>query len=214
MKDSSLNIYWILFASLLLICCSKNQSSKASEEDVPPHTTICLQPFDNYTQQEAKQVKEVLEKMFLEFFDADFEFEVLPNREFTTDLMNDDKTRYRADKIIKLMSNEATSHRIMIGLTHKDVSCTYKGIQDWGVLGLSIHGTHACVASDFRLKSKRRDYWKVVTHEFTHTFFRYGHCPEDNPICIMKDAKGHPDFSKKESFCKTCKERINKKNKH
>ena len=199
---------YVFLASLILCCgCQKEEKIYCT---CPPTITICFQPFDNYTQQEAKQVKEVLEKKFLEFFDIEFEIEVLPNRPFTSDLMNDNKTRYRADKIIKLMAKEASNQRIMIGLTHKDVSCSYKGIRDWGVLGLSIHGTNACVASDFRLKSMKRDYWKVVTHEFIHTFFRYGHCPEDNNICIMKDAKGHADFSKKESFCKTCKEKINK----
>lgn len=200
-------VCWLLVASLTLLGCSKNQSSKAPEE-ASPNAAICLQPFDNFSQQEAERLKEVLEKTFLEFFDADFEFEVLPNRQLTADLMNDNKTRYRADKIIKLMSKEATSQRIMIGLTHKDVSCSYKGIQDWGVLGLSIHGTHACVASDFRVKNKKRDYWKVVTHEFTHTFYRYSHCPKDDPTCIMRDAKGKPDLGKQSGLCDYCKSQI------
>lgn len=198
---------YTLLASLILCCgCQKEEKIDCT---FPPTITICLQPFDNYTQQEAKQVKEVLEKKFLKSFDIEFEIEVLPNRPFTSDLMNDNKTRYRADKIIKLMAKEASNQRIMIGLTHQDVSCSYKGIQDWGVLGLCLHGKHACVASDFRVKNKKRDYWKVVTHEFIHTFYHYNHCPKDDPTCIMKDAKGHPEFSKKESFCKTCKEKIN-----
>ena len=207
MKGSSLNIYWILFFSLLLICCSKNQSSKVSE-DVCQHATICLQPFDNYSQQEAELLREVLENKFLEFFDADFEFEVLPNRQFTTDLMNDNKTRYRADKIIWFLAKEASDRKIIIGLTHKDVSCSYKGIQDWGVLGLCLHGTHACVASDFRVKNKKRDYWKVVTHEFTHTFYHYSHCPKDDSTCIMRDAKGKPDLGKQNRLCDYCKSQI------
>jgi archaemetzincin len=123
--------------------------------------------------------------------------------------MNDSKTRYRADKIINSLKKEANNHRIMIGLTHKDVSVPYKGKADWGVLGLSIHGTNTCVASDYRLKHKKRDYWKVVTHEFTHTACRYNHCPDDNPLCIMKDAKGKADFANKVGFCKTCREKIN-----
>ena len=198
----------MLSACFLFLSCANNPSAKVTEGE-GQHATICLQPFDNYSQQEAEQLKEVLEKQFMEFFDADFEFEVLPNIQFTIDLMNDNKTRYRADKIIKLMAKEASNQRIMIGLTHKDVSCSYKGIRDWGVLGLSIHGTHACVASDFRVKNKKHDYWKVVTHEFTHTYFGYSHCPKNDPTCIMKDAKGHPEFSKKERFCKACKEKIN-----
>ena len=198
----------LLLAFLALLGCSKSQRGKTPEEDVRPHATICLQPFDNYSQQEAEQLKEILEKKSLEFFDADFEFEVLPNRHFTNDLMNGNKTRYRADKIIRSLAKEACDKKIIIGLTHKDVSCSYKGIQDWGVLGLCLHGKHACVASDFRVKNNKRDYWKVVTHEFTHTFFRYGHCPEDNPTCIMKDAKGKPDLGKQSGLCDYCKSQI------
>ena len=208
MKDSSLNIYQILFASLILICCGKNQSNKVSEEDVSSHATICLQPFNNYSQQEAEQLREVLENKFIEFFDTDFEFEVLPHKHLTTDLMNDNKTRYRADKIIRSLAKEACDQKIIIGLTHKDVSCSYKGRQDWGVLGLCLHGTHACVASDFRVKNKKRDYWKVVTHEFTHTFYHYSHCPKDDPTCIMKDAKGKPDLGKQNRLCDYCKSQI------
>lgn len=97
----------LLLASLTLLGCGKNQSGKTPEENVRPHATICLQPFDNYSQQEAEQLREVLENKFVEFFDADFEFEVLTNKHLTTDLMNDNKTRYRADKIIWSLSKEA-----------------------------------------------------------------------------------------------------------
>ena len=199
-------VSWFYIVSLLLLSCNINQSNK--EELECPRTTIYLQPFDNYSQQEAEQLKEVLEKKFLEYFDVDFVFEVLPNRDLTTDLMNDPKTRYRADKIIRSLAKDACEQKIIIGLTHKDVSCSYKGKQDWGVLGLCLHGTHACVASDFRVKNKKRDYWKVVTHEFTHTFYHYSHCPKDDPTCIMKDAKGKPDLGKQCNLCETCKSQM------
>ena len=192
---------------LLVIMIGCREKTKQVNCTCPP--TIFLQPYDNYTQKEAKQLSKVLEKKFLELYGVDFEFEVLPNKKFSADLMNDSKSRYRADKIIDSLKKEASDHRIMIGLTHKDVSVPYKGKPDWGVLGLSIHGTYACVVSDYRLKNKKRDYWKVVTHEFTHTACNYSHCPEDNPTCIMKDAKGKADFANKVGFCKTCKEKIN-----
>ena len=188
----------------MLCGCKKTEQANCT---CPP--TIFLQPYDNYTQKEAKQLSKVLEKKFLELYGVEFEFEVLPNKKLSADLMNNSKSRYRADKIIDSLKKEANDHRIMIGLTHKDVSYTYNGKADWGVLGLSIHGTNACVVSDFRLKNKKRDYWKVVTHEFTHTACNYSHCPEDNPNCIMKDAKGKADFSNKVGFCRTCREKIN-----
>ena len=197
-------LLYILIAVLMLCGCKKTEDAKCT---CPP--TIFLQPYDNYPQKEAKQLSKVLEKKFLELYGVEFEFEVLPNKKLSADLMNDSKSRFRADKIIDSLKKEANDHRIMIGLTHKDVSYTYNGKADWGVLGLSIHGTYACVVSDYRLKNKKRDYWKVVTHEFTHTACNYSHCPNDDPTCIMKDAKGKADFANKVSFCKTCREKIN-----
>ncbi|MBQ6228486.1 MAG: hypothetical protein IJK08_08000 [Prevotella sp.] len=46
----------------------------------------------------------------------------------------------------------------------------------------------------------------MATHEFFHAVCNMHHCPNDDPRCIMKDAKGHADFSNKEHMCKTCKE--------
>ena len=199
-------LYYIFIAVLMLFGCKKTEQVNST---CPPTITICIQPYDNYTQKEAQQLSKVLEEEFKELFDREFKFEVLPNKSLTTELMNDAKTRYRADKIINSLKKGAGKHKIIIALTHKDVSVPYKGKVDWGVLGLSIHGTNTCVASDYRLKHKKRDYWKVVTHEFTHTACRYSHCPDDNPLCIMKDAKGKADFANKVSFCKTCREKIN-----
>ena len=198
-------LVYILLAVLTI--CGCNKKVEQANSSCPP--TIFLQPYDNFTQDEAKQLSMMLEKKFLELYGVEFEFKVLPNKKLSADLMNNSKSRYRADKIINSLKKEASKQRIMIGLTHKDVSVPYKGKADWGVLGLSIHGTYACVVSDYRLKNKKRDYWKVVTHEFTHTAFRYNHCPEDDPTCIMKDAKGKADFSNKVGFCKTCREKIN-----
>lgn len=203
MQDMSKRLLYVLLILFTLSGCKKTEQANCT---CPP--TICLQPYDNYTQGEAKQLSKVLEKKFKELYGVEFELEVLPNKKLSADLLNDAKTRYRADKIINSLKKEADDHRIIIGLTHKDVSYPYKGKPDWGVLGLSIHGTYASVVSDYRLKNKKRDYWKVVTHEFTHTVCNYSHCPEDSPNCIMQDAKGHADFSKKENFCETCKKQI------
>ena len=207
-------LLWII--PIVIVCAVayylltyRNKEPVQVVDSSPHYTTIFLQPLDNFTQQEAMQLQEVLEQRFRKIFNEGFEFEILPNKKLSVDLMNDSKSRYRADKIINSLKKEANNHRIIIGLTHKDISVPYKGKPDWGVLGLSIHGTYACVVSDFRLKNKKRDYWKVVTHEFTHTACNYSHCPNDDSTCIMKDAKGKADFANKVSFCKTCREKIN-----
>ena len=118
-------------------------------------------------------------------------------------LMNKAKSRYRADKIIRSLSAKADDHSIYIGLTHKDISCSIRGKEDWGVQGLSLIPGKACVVSTFRVKD-RHDFWKVACHEFIHTYFNYHHCPKDDPRCLMQDAKGHPNYKNKKGLCPYC----------
>lgn len=101
------------------------------------------------------------------------------------------------------MAANANRHNIYIGLTHKDISCSVHGKKDWGVQGLSLIPGNACVASTFRVKD-RRDFWKVVCHEFIHTYFTYNHCPKDDPSCLMQAAKGHPRYKGKNGLCPHC----------
>lgn len=199
---------FIVCAVAYYLLTYRNKEPVQVVDSSPHYTTIFLQPLDNFTQQEAMQLQEVLEQRFRKIFNEGFEFEILPNKKLSVDLMNDSKSRYRADKIINSLSKKAIKHKITIGLTHKDISIPYKGKPDWGILGLAIHKVNGCVASTFRLKHKERDYWKVVTHEFIHTYYRYPHCPKDSSNCIMKDAKGKADFSNKNDLCGYCKSRI------
>ena len=136
-------------------------------------------------------------------FGADFDCEALPPLPLSDSLMNKAKSRYRADKIIKSLSAKADDHSIYIGLTHKDISCSIRGKEDWGVQGLSLIPGKACVVSTFRVKD-RHDFWKVACHEFIHTYFNYLHCPKDDPRCLMQDAKGHPNYKNKKGLCPYC----------
>ena len=180
------------------------------EANVPctcPFVRVSLQPLGDFTQKEAERLQKDLEKNLSGMLDIDMLFEVLPTKPLEDTWKNDAKSRYRADKIINSMARSANKQHIIIALTHKDVSVSYKGNKDWGVLGLSLILKKLCVVSTYRLKDKR-DLWKVATHEFIHTCFEYQHCPKDNPTCIMKDAKGHAHFANKESLCDVCKKAI------
>lgn len=173
-----------------------------------PLVKVSLQPYADFTQKEAQQLKNELEKhMRLLIGEVGLVFEVLPNKPLSVELKNDAGTRYRADMIINSLASEADRNHIIIALTHKDISVSYKGKPDWGVLGLSLIPKKACVVSTYRVKN-RKDLWKVATHEFVHTCFEYLHCPDDNTKCIMKDAKGHANFSNKSTLCEKCNKRI------
>ena len=164
-------VYCLFIMSLLLLGCSNQENNKIEDVDcLCPHATVYLQPYDNFTQKEANQLKEELEKHLVEILNGAFEIEVLPNKQLTSDFLGETKTKYRIDKIISSLKKDADTHKIYIGLTHKDICREEKnGVTDWGVLGSSIATSHACVISTFRLKNKKRDLWKLATHEFIHT---------------------------------------------
>ncbi|MBP3788441.1 MAG: hypothetical protein J6I52_02340 [Prevotella sp.] len=173
-----------------------------------PNVKVSLQPYADFTQKEAMQLKNDLEKhLGLLIGEVGLQFEVLPNKPLAEELLNGAGTRYRADKIINSLAKDANGQHVIIALTHKDISVSYKGKPDWGVLGLSLIPKKACVVSTFRVRN-RKDLWKVASHEFIHTCFEYQHCPDDNPKCLMKDAKGHADFSGKSTLCEKCSKRI------
>jgi len=188
--------------------CSPNRSEDCGLSDEKEVRCLCppvihLQPFGKFSQREAQLLGKELTKRIEDIFGVELECEVHPPLPLSDTLMNDGHTRYRADKIIKSMAANANRHNIYIGLTHKDISCSVHGKKDWGVQGLSLIPGNACVASTFRVKD-RRDFWKVVCHEFIHTYFTYNHCPKDDPSCLMQAAKGHPRYKGKNGLCPHC----------
>ena len=204
----------LLAIHLLLLSCNNTQSRNADDIENAnsscPHATVYLQPYDNFTQREAEMLRADLNKHLKGILSGVFNVNILPNKHLSDSFLGDTKTKYRGDKIIRLLKKDCDPENIIIGVTHKDICVSKRnGVKDWGVLGLAISRDHACVVSDHRLKHKRRDLWKVATHEFIHTYYGYGHCPKDSTHCIMKDAKGKADFANKVSFCKTCREKIN-----
>lgn len=178
-------------------------------EPLHAQTIISLQPYGDFTQKEAEMIKSDFDEHIGKILKGSFIVEILPNKQLPKDFLGEKKTKYRADKIIHSLKTKANRDHIIIALTHKDICVANKnGVVDWGVLGFSISKDHACVASDHRLKNKKRDLWRVATHEFIHTYYRYGHCPKDSSYCIMKDAKGKADFSNKNNLCGYCKSKI------
>ncbi len=180
----------------------KQMNDKEAVYCCPP--TVYLQPCNNFTSHEAETLIPRLREVIKESSGVELSLEVRPPIQLNDTLMNEAHTRFRADKIIR--SIEDNGHDVVIVLCHQDISCSYKDKKDWGVLGLSLVPKYkVCVVSDFRLKNKKRDLWKVAAHEFFHSYCNMRHCANNDPSCIMKDAKGHADFSNKNHMCKSCK---------
>ena len=200
----------ILLGAVSIVGCKKSADSVDFEPQCScPHATIVLQPYDDFTQKEALKLKGDLEKHIDYILYGGFTVKVAANKHLSDEFLGISNTKYRADKIIGSLQDRAKQDSIILGVTHKDICVAKKnGHTDWRVLGLSSSSKHACVVSTHRIKHKSRDLWKVAMHEFIHTFYNYPHCPKDSIHCIMKDAKGHPDFSNKANLCGYCRDRI------
>lgn len=198
----------ILFMNLAFLLCSCH--SKPAPDEIGnfhctcPPLTIWLTPFDDFSDAETRQVQKDLQTYFKNTQNLKEVIEIEQRRKLVPDLMNDARTRYRADKIVNYLQKDANEHNIYIGLTHKDISLPYKQHADWGVQGLSLIPGDACVVSTFRVKN-RKQLWKTVLHEYIHTRYDYSHCPKRDPKCIMEDANGKPDFANKWDLCAYCK---------
>ena len=117
------------------------------------------------------------------------------------------RKRYRADSLIRWMSQQAKANEIYIGITMQDISTTKGEYADYGVMGLGYCPGKACVISSYRLKNKE-NFYKLVIHELGHNM-GLQHCPV--PTCYMRDAKGGDPTGEEKAFCKRCTTYLQKK---
>jgi archaemetzincin len=158
---------------------------------------IQIQPFDD------------LPKSYLESVHADLKLvysasESKKPSPLPETTLNHNKTRYRADLLIKYLSKRTDAGYLTIGLTTKDISTTKGKHQDWGVMGLGYCPGKSCIASSFRLKghNKVNKLFKVAIHELGHTQ-GLPHCSVKS--CFMRDAEGRDHLDEETEFCPKCR---------
>lgn len=160
---------------------------------------IVIQPYTGIEKSKMEYVVRELKQVFPN---------VVMNQEIFLDhsLRNKSGSRFRADLILKDLSKKQING-IVVGLTSKDISTSYKGRADWGVMGLSYLNGNACVISTFRLKGNNvpEKYFKLAIHEIGHAE-GLKHCPQS--ACYMRDAKGRDHLNGLHSFCASCKKHL------
>lgn len=213
----------IFILSFLLISCKKSITN--GEEDFfehrPPTITVFLVPMDGMSTKDMNQLKEDFQTHFTDRQWEPYVVELLEPMTTPDSCHNDIRSRFRADKMLRTLNHKYSkeaqkkakekdpthwSYHI-VGVTNKDISTTVHGKKDYGILGLSFLGQKhgdTSVVSTYRLKRKK-DLWKLTAHEFCHGFYGCPHCKNDDPHCIMADAKGgNPHFEIKDSLCVDC----------
>jgi archaemetzincin len=181
----------IYFAIFLLTSFSCQQITQAN------NSVIVIQPFNDFTPELTNSVFAKLK-------------EINPNTILRTPIQLPKKAyypprnRYRADSLIKYLSNFVSADTVVIGLTNKDISTTKGDISDFGVMGLGYCPGNSCVVSTFRLAKTNisEQFFKLAIHELGHTQ-GLPHC--SNKICFMRDANGKNVFNEEKDFCPSCK---------
>lgn len=192
------------FFVVLLCFISCNKGNKLEQEEVLfdsvpccPHATIYLQPYDNFTQHEAKSlckdIKKGIKSVFACTIDA---VKVLPNKQLPQSAYYKPRNRYLANVLLRDLPETANPIYI-IGLTHKDISFKIHNSENYGIMGLTPLAKNKSIVSDYRVKGK--DFIAVIVHEFGHGLYGATHCSDKN--CIMCDYQKHKGKPFKFSLC-------------
>ena len=196
----------ILYYSFIIIGCSNcntNNKNKGNSYDLKSKKII-IQSFENIDYNIVKSIKNSINI----YYDS---VEIKENKILPPLAYYQPRDRYKADSILKYLSDNAESNEVVIGITTKDISTSKGNIADFGVMGLGRCPGNVCVASSFRLNKEnvKSQLFKVAIHELGHTF-GLPHCP--NKSCFMRDAEGKNPTDEERGFCDKCSGVLKNKN--
>lgn len=185
--------YCFLVFLFLVFSCKKEKSENGAKSQ----KVIVIQPLGDFKTEQSQ-------KVFIGIKSINPNVILRPSISFPENSYYKPRNRYRADSIIKSLKDKIGKDSVIVGLSNRDISTTYKGIVDWGVMGLGYRPGKACVVSDFRLssKNKKEQFHKLVLHELGHTE-GLSHCSVKT--CLMRDAEGRNYLDEEKDFCENCK---------
>lgn len=196
-----LRLITMLLVACFILSCNTDKTAKTDGDNTSTQKdkktaartdelTICLQPFDNFTEKEAAKVTKELEPALSKIFpDMKWHFEIFSNKPLPEDAYYKPRNRYLGNVLLKHLTT--TKDKFIIGLTHKDISFKIHGYDNYGIRGLTPIGGNNSIVSDNR--GKGNEFIMVIAHEFLHGYSRAPHCK--NPACLMCDhqfRKGKP----------------------
>jgi archaemetzincin len=204
--------FFTLSISIIIICCTRTNSQHKNhniqqEKKHIAKAVIHIQPLGSFPKSTTLAVSKQLRLIYTGSVIINKSIPI-PNY-----LLNNSKSRYRADLFLKFLTKRTKKGSLTIGLTNTDISYTKKDKHgniisyDFGIIGLGLCPGNSCIASTYRLKgiNKQMKIFKVSIHELGHTQ-GLKHCL--TKTCLMRDAKGKDHFDELSSFCAKCKSRL------
>lgn len=169
-----------------------------------PHSLLQLQLYGSFTKAEAQKiVDDISENMPILADELGLQITILDPKPLPAMAYSKTYGRYRADSLLTYEKRLAQKDCVLMGLLHEDISTTIHGKKDCGIIGYSFCPGRVSVVSTHRI-ADRENTWKTVVHEYLHTR-GVPHCPNDDPACMMYDAKGRsPMYAKKQGLCHDC----------
>lgn len=194
------NLFIVLILIILFSCSDKPQRSVKETGGL----IILVQPFKDLKPESVKFITTEIKKVYPNV-------KVLDPIDLPKNAYYNERKRYKADSIIKFLSEKTKEGFITIGLTSKDISTTKGKIKDFGIMGLGYRPGKSCVASNFRLNKEKlnEQLFKIAIHELGHTQ-GLKHCPEKT--CFMRNAEGKNPTDEETDFCPKCKTFLKNKN--
>lgn len=194
------NLFIVLILIILFSCSDKHQGSVNETGGM----IILVQPFKDLKPESVKFITTEIKKVYPNV-------KVLDPIDLPKNAYYNERKRYKADSIIKFLSEKTKKGFVTIGLTSKDVSTTKGKIKDFGIMGLGYRPGKSCVASNYRLNKEKLDeqLFKIAIHELGHTQ-GLKHCPEKT--CFMRSAEGKNPTDEETDFCPKCKTFLKNKN--
>jgi len=182
---------------LFLIAAYCFSSITACRNNITVSKVIAIQPYSDIDSSLTK-------KLYRQIKTLQPETVLLPPINLPLKAYMASRNRYRADSLIRYLSQQTRADTVVIGLTGKDISTIKGKIRDWGVMGLGYCPGHACIISSYRLSAinLNTQFYKVAIHELGHTQ-GLKHCA--NKTCFMRDAEGGNPLNEETGFCDLCK---------
>lgn len=174
--------------------------------------TVGIYPLGGFETELMKMIKGEIETFY------NFKVVILEGSPLPAHAYYKPRNRYRADTLLKYLLKVCPSNvNYILGLTHKDISCTNGEYADWGIFGYGYMPGKSCVVSDFRLKGNIKSTThfherlsKIVLHELGHNL-GLDHCTSKN--CFMQDGEGTIKTvdAEPKKLCSKCSLFLNKK---
>lgn len=197
-----------LFIIISLLSCAEKQqvnpTEKAELKKLVAVTEICLLPFEDVSEQEITELKNILEVQFTRLLPGQRHFTVLKKDSLPEDAFVKNRNRYKSSILLNYERKLLKGNEIIIGITHKDICADVHNKKDYGIIGISLLKKQVCIVSDKRLSNKM-NFWKPIIHEYIHTYYGAQHCSNDDNSCLMQDCKGKGNFNIKDNLCSSCK---------